>query len=427
MKTLGSAALLLTCCAALHWSAARATAYTWAGGDSSSPNAWAVPFNWIGVGGGIPGGSPTDTATFPIGSFTSTVVLSTNETLATITTQDSYNFTFNSQLTLSGGLITPQFSPSINIGSAGVFTLKNNSSIGSSIIANNGMLLFANQSSAASSNIININPGHLLFGDTSTAAQAVISNSGVVTFLNSSTASQASILQNGGTIDFSFMNIPITVGALSGTITAPGSIKLGIRNVAIGSLNTNMSLPDVISGNGAGLSKVGTGTLHLRGSNTYTGPTTVLNGTLDVSGSIIGTIVVSTGATLTGSGSVGSASNAGALIPNGMLTINGSLLDSASAITNLSVNATGNSGVLFVTGAATLDGMLHIGFPGGPPPHGTTYVLLDSSGITGTFAACTSDLPGAGTLSYGQTQITFATPYDDDIFLDKFETPVACN
>ena len=49
----------------------------------------------------------------------------------------------------------------------------------------------------------------------------------------------------------------------------------------------------VISGNGS-LAKLGAGTLTLTGSNSYTGTTTVSGGTLAVTGSLSGSITVTT-------------------------------------------------------------------------------------------------------------------------------------
>jgi len=56
-----------------------------------------------------------------------------------------------------------------------------------------------------------------------------------------------------------------------------------------------------------GLIKTGLGTLALTGANTYTGPTTVTGGELNVNGSVGGTVAVSSGAKLTGAGTISGA------------------------------------------------------------------------------------------------------------------------
>ncbi len=69
----------------------------------------------------------------------------------------------------------------------------------------------------------------------------------------------------------------VSIGSLSGT----GQIGHTARaaNWHIGALNTDTTFDGIIEG-GSALTKVGTGTLTLRGKNTYTGGTTVSGGTL---------------------------------------------------------------------------------------------------------------------------------------------------
>jgi autotransporter-associated beta strand protein len=430
IRTRGTATLLLTCCTALHWSPAHSVTYTWIGGAISNPNDWATPSNWNP--NGVPGVSATDTATFPVGAMTTSVSVDaiTSETLASITTQDFYTFAFFGQITLSSGIISAPSSPLISIGPSGVFNLVGNASIASSIITNSGLLHFSNSSSAASSNIANSSGGQLLFDNNSTAAQATITNSGTVVFSNFPDANSASIQQNGGTLDFSGVLGSIAVGALSGSAVNPGSVLLGGASVVIGSLNTNDTLRDVISGNGGSLIKVGSGVMSLTGNNTYTGPTTVQNGILDIAGSISGSVTVSAGATLTGgpfgNGVAGDVTNYGTVQPNGIFVIHGSQYSNPNSVIHVSVDSAGNSSRLSVMGSAYLNGCLHIGFPGGSPPLGTTSVLLNASAIFGSFAAFSTDRPGFGTLAYSSTQVTFTTPPAEYIFGDGFEAP-ACD
>jgi fibronectin-binding autotransporter adhesin len=119
-------------------------------------------------------------------------------------------------------------------------------------------------------------------------------------------------------------------------------------------------LDDITDGLGAvSLLKTGSGTLATTGANSYSGQTTVSNGTLLVSGSI-GPVGISNNATLGGSA-----------------TVNGDLAVTATGA--ISPGTSGAIGLLNVTGAA--------------PLIGTTRMKLDAGNGT-------NDVIAAGTLSY---------------------------
>jgi autotransporter-associated beta strand protein len=169
----------------------------------------------------------------------------------------------------------------------------------------------------------------LFFMDTATAANANItanggvggSNGGAVVFTNGSKGGKASITLNGNaTVDITMHNAPgVTIGSLAGN----GPVLLGANTLTIGSNNQSTTFSGVIQDNG-GLTKAGTGTLTLSGSNLYTGNTTVTGGMLQVSnrrgsGTGTGSVNVQAG-TLAGKGiisgavTIGTGSGSGAFL-----------------------------------------------------------------------------------------------------------------
>ena len=160
----------------------------------------------------------------------------------------------------------------------------------------------------------------LLFTNASTAANANItvngglggSEGGAIVFDGNATGGTASIaLFGNGELDLSSTNMAgVTIGSLSGD----GLVYLGTNTLTIGSNNQSTTFSGVIQESG-GVSKTGTGTLTLSGSNLYTGTTTVSGGVLNVAnrrGSATGTgaLQVNTG-TLGGRGIVSGATTIG--------------------------------------------------------------------------------------------------------------------
>lgn len=113
-----------------------------------------------------------------------------------------------------------------------------------------------------------------------------------------------------------------TIGGLTGT----GNVLLGNGGILNVANSADTEFDGVISGAGA-LTKAGSGSLILTGTNLYTGATTVSGGTLLVQGSLTGSVTVSNG-TLGGNGSV-----------SGGVAVNGTLAPGTSGVGTLSTGS----------------------------------------------------------------------------------------
>jgi autotransporter-associated beta strand protein len=172
-----------------------------------------------------------------------------------------------------------------------------------------------------------LNSGILVFLGTATAGNANItanggvggSAGGAVIFAESATGGMASVTLNGE-LDISDTILSgVTIGSLSGD----GLVYLGRKTLTIGSNNQSTTFSGAMRQAGS-LIKIGTGTLTLTGSNSYTGTSSVNGGILNAAnkkGSATGTGMVNVNSgTLGGSGiiagatTIGSGSGGGAFL-----------------------------------------------------------------------------------------------------------------
>src|SRR5215469_11162063 len=147
----------------------------------------------------------------------------------------------------------------------------------------------------------------------------------------------------------------------------------------------------VITGTGGALVKVGSGTLTLDGSNSYTGATVVAGGTLAVTGDISSSsgVLVTPGAMLSGTGTVpGVLVAGGTLMPGqsvGTLNVRGSLVFTSAATYLININAT-TASLTNVTGTAVLNGATVQVVDDRDITKRQVYTLLTATGgISGTF------------------------------------------
>jgi len=112
---------------------------------------------------------------------------------------------------------------------------------------------------------------------------------------------------------------PILIGTASSTdasLTYYATFDTNANRMTItGSLGNNVG--DGTNPSAGGVKKIGTGTLIMSGTSTYTLPTTVFEGSLLVNGALLttGTVSVQAGASLGGYGSVGAVTGAGLIGP----------------------------------------------------------------------------------------------------------------
>ena len=260
----------------------------------------------------------------------------------------------------------------ITVGSAGELIYDRNASAGASQIAVSslGEVLFNGSASAANSTITATSQGIVEFGVSSTADHSRISLDGgsVGVFAGSSTAADATItlsdhaqLLFAGTSDGGSAAVTtqagtvvdvsgLTSGATTlGSINGGGDLILGANTISfIGTGDSVIS--GSVSGTG-GLVKQSDGNLELLGAYSYTGSTTVQNGTLLLGG---------------GTNSL-----------SGDISVDGNIQTDATSVT-LSGNISGNAGLTILGGTTALSG--NNTYTGGTTVAGGTLAI--SSGNT---------------------------------------------
>ena len=247
-----------------------------------------------------------------------------------------------------------------------------------------------NNSSNAPTFIVG-NQANLFFRGASTAGNAtIITNAGGLTgFVDSATGGNARFITlAGGAFDMSSLS---TGRMTAGSIEGAGTFSLGPNQLIVGSNNLSTTVGGVTTGTGGSLVKVGSGTLTLAGTNSYTGATVVAGGTLSVTGDISSSsgVVVNPGGMLAGTGTVpGVLVVGGTLMPGqsvGTLNVRDNLVFTSAVTYLININAT-TASLTNVTGTAVLGGATVQVVDDKDITKRQVYTLLTATGgISGTF------------------------------------------
>jgi autotransporter-associated beta strand protein len=312
----------------------------------------------------------------------------------------------------------------------GAVSFNGNSTAGGATVTQFGLTCFAsfNDSSTAGHALIfgGDNTCSVEFSNTSSAGTALVASDGAfITFADSSTAGGASIpmfagvllfsgSSTGGTaqIDLEFNgnlgrgailyvsghNFPgVTIGSIEGDESS--SVFLGANNLTVGSNDLSTTFFGVIEDEGfsGSLTKIGKGTLDLKGANTFTGQTNVNGGVLQVDGSTSSNTFINHKGTLAGGGTVNRnvTNYGGAVTPGdplgvpGVLTVSSNYMQTSSGTLAIQIGGAdlGQASVLNVLGNANLNGSLDPELVNGfVPDVGQSFTILGYASVTGSFS-----------------------------------------
>ena len=222
-----------------------------------------------------------------------------------------------------------------------------------------------------------------------------------------------------GTVGGSFGEVTPSV-ALTGNVNLPAGFTSSLPTILYGATTLleggTGKISNTISGSFS--LTIGSGVVILSGANTYSGPTNVNAGTLDVTGSIAKSSLstVASGATLTGTGTVGAVQiNSGGILlpgaagsPGTSLAIAGNLAFASGAIYLVQINPSSATSAS-VSGAATLSAAtVNAQFSPGSYLTKQYDILHAGNGLNGTFATLANfNLPAGFVdgLSYSGTDV----------------------
>jgi outer membrane autotransporter protein len=203
----------------------------------------------------------------------------------------------------------------------------------------------------------------------------------------------ATVINTGGTLDLGGFSQAIDSVSLAG-----GTLQNGALTGAVTS--TGGTVAD-LGGSASLTTQVGLTTAQ--GTNTYTGPTTVAGGTLVVGddahagASLASVVTVNGGGTLSGIGTVGglAVASGGIVAPGnsiGTLNVAGSASFAPGSIFQVEANAAGDADQIVASGGVAIGGgTVQVLAQGAGFLPQTTYTIIKSGGVNGTFAGVSSN------------------------------------
>jgi autotransporter-associated beta strand protein len=266
-----------------------------------------------------------------------------------------------------------------------------------------------NTSSTYAGIIVDNAAGNAQTGNSDAAALNVLALTKVGTgtlILSGANTATGPVTINGGALQ---LGAGSTTGTLSPSAVITNNGVLIINHSNTVGQGTNFSSRP-ITGSGSFI-QVGSGTTILTAANTYSGNTTVSNGTLLVNGSIAGTVTVMPGTKLAGNGTIGdvvtvqaggqlgagdTSTNIGSLTLNNTPVLGGSIL--------VKINATkAQADLITVTGANPIHyaGSLVVSNVAGPLLAGDSFMIFNALLHGGSFVSIVGS-PGPG-LAYNFT------------------------
>jgi autotransporter-associated beta strand protein len=315
------------------------------GGNSDTVGAFAIS------GGSLTGSGTVTAANYTLGGGTvsanlgsGTMNVTGNASLNGTSNGTTLNLTSGTLTLGSAGRLAAASAVAVNGSAGAALTLGGNETIGSLAGAANV---------AIGSNTLTVG------GDnTSTTYSGSLNGAGSVTKVGNGTLTLTGANSNSGGTTVSGGQLIGTTSSLQGAITNNAAVTF-----AQGAAGTYAGL---MSGSGS-VMKTGAGVLEFTAANTYTGPTSVIDGGLRLNGSIAGSLNVALVASLSGTGTVGGdATIIGTHSPGnspGAQIFNGNLTYQAGAVVNweLIANTTGSAGssydqIILPTGDLTFSG-----------------------------------------------------------------------
>jgi autotransporter-associated beta strand protein len=418
---------------------------------STAGGSWAAAGNWLNNAIGNGSGVTADFNTLTLTANT-TVPLDSTPTIGNLKFGDNgsnYNWFVTSgtggPLTIDAGAILPLITVSnmtTTIGNvlagtnglvkngAGTLTLAaNNTYTGTTVVSNGTLVLNAGGGAGAIRGTLTINSGTTVICQFLDAlGYTVGQNLGTIN-VNGGTLTNATAVNQGFNTDFNLTGGTIagvggsynisgghTISSLASSTMSVFSSSIQLRNTTTNVINVALgSVPGGtdfnISGNifentgvGSGITKTGAGRLALSGYNSYTGPTTVSNGTLFVDGTIVTSAVTVNGGTLGGAGTINGpvTVNAGCTLSPGntnigRLTIGNvlSLAGTASFRLSKSGSVLTNDQVAGLTSVA-YSGTLTVTAAGDALAGGDAFTLFSGGTKSGSFAATNLPTLGSG-------------------------------